>query len=78
MFTRQPVSLVEYAVFRRPEGLEGWRLYRIEYGGHAENCITEGSIWLPPNLSPQALEDGIQFYASQGEPDTRSRGYKIS
>jgi len=42
------VSLVEYGVNTFPEGLEGWRLFRIEYGGHAEDCITEGLIWLPP------------------------------
>lgn len=50
------VSLVEYAVFKYPEGLEGWSCYRIEYGGHAEACITEGHIWLPPDVSPEVVE----------------------
>ena len=48
--------LVEYGVFNYPEGLEGWRLYRIEYGGHAENCVYEGMIWLPPTLNPEEIE----------------------
>jgi len=71
MFSKQRVSLVEYGVFRYPKGLEEWRCYRIEYGGHASDCITEGHIWLPPNLSPQAIEDLITFYADEGGPDTR-------
>jgi hypothetical protein len=49
------VSLVEYAVFREPEGLEGWRCYRIEYLG----TNREGSIWLPPDLNPSLVEDLI-------------------
>ncbi len=68
----QRVSLIEYGVFRHPHGLEGWRLYRIEYGGHAEDCITEGTIWLPPNLSARAIEDLLRFYAEEGGPDTRT------
>lgn len=48
--------LTEYGVFNYPKGLEGWRLYRIEYGGHAENCVYEGMIWLPPTLKPEEIE----------------------
>lgn len=70
-FPRQRVSLVEYGVFRYPKGLENWRLYRIEYGGHAEMCITEGSIWLPPNLDPQKLTAFIREYTKEGGPDPR-------
>jgi len=50
------VSLVECAVFRYPKGLEDWRAYRIEYGGHAENCVVEGFIWLPKNLDAEMIE----------------------
>ena len=71
-FTKQRVSLVEHGVFRYPEGLEGWRNYRIEYGGHAEDCITEGSIWLPPNVSSHALEEWIKYYSDFGGPDPRT------
>ena len=42
------VSLVQYGVMTYPPGMEGWGMFRIEYGGHAESCITEGLIWLPP------------------------------
>jgi hypothetical protein len=28
--------------------MKGWRFYRIEYGGHAEDCIMEKVIWVPP------------------------------
>ena len=51
------ISLVEYGVFRWPEGLEGWRYYRIEYGGHAESCLCEQTIWLPPGLDVMRLEE---------------------
>ena len=70
-FTKQRVSLVEYGVFKYPKGLEGWRCYRIEYGGHAQDCILEGSIWLPPNIRSRDLEEYIQGFADKGGPDTR-------
>ena len=72
MFPKQRVSLVEYGVFRYPKGLEEWRCYRIEYGGHAEDCITEGHIWLPPTLDPRLVEDLIRKAAECGGPDTRT------
>jgi len=59
------VDLVEYGVFRHPKGMEGWRSFRIEYGGHAEECLTEGHVLLPPNADPQQLEIflmGMQAY----------------
>ena len=56
MHKSQHVSLVQYMVYHYPEGLEGWRLYRIEYGGHAEDCITEGTIWLPPTVDSVLIE----------------------
>ena len=43
-----PVDLIEQGVITFPRGMDGWRMYRIEYGGHAENCLCEGTIWLPP------------------------------
>lgn len=51
------VSLVEQCVFHYPNPLmEGWKLYRIEYGGHAEHCIVECGIWLPPDVDPDQVE----------------------
>jgi hypothetical protein len=52
----QRMSLVEYGVYNYPEGLEGWRFFRIEYGGHAESCIKECVLWLPPDCDPCELE----------------------
>ena len=47
------VDTVEYGVQNYPGGMENWQMYRIEYGGHAENCLTEGILWLPPGADPQ-------------------------
>ena len=66
-FTKQHISFVEYGVFRYPPGLEGWRCYRIEYGGHAEDCIKECVIWLPPNLDPDDIE--ALYRKAQGFPE---------
>lgn len=53
-------SLIEQGVFNYPPGMEGWRNYRIEYGGHAEYCLREGIIWLPPHADPMAVERFLQ------------------
>ena len=50
-------DLIEYVVQTYPPGLEGWSLYRVEYGGHAENCIFETHLWLPPNLDVRKWEN---------------------
>lgn len=55
-FKKIDIGLIEYGVFNFPEGLEGWRLYRIEYGGHAESCVYEGTIWLPPHVDSTEFE----------------------
>lgn len=38
-----------------PSELRGWRRYRIEYGGHAERCLLETPIYLPPSVDPDKL-----------------------
>lgn len=50
------INLIEQVVYHYPKGLEGWRMYRIEYGGHAENCVYEGMIWLPGWVDPEQTE----------------------
>ena len=50
------ISLVEEMVFNPPKGIEGWRCYRIEYGGHAQACLVEGRIWLPSRADPDSIE----------------------
>lgn len=49
-------SLIEQAVLSPPEGMEDWRFFRIEYGGHAQYCLVEGAIWLPPWIDPYEWE----------------------
>ena len=50
------ISLVEQAVMSYPKGMEEFRMYRIEYGGHAEACLVEGIIWLPEDFNPDGFE----------------------
>ena len=50
------IGLTEQAVFHPPEGMEGWRCYRIEYGGCNEGCLLEGEIWLPCHADAQVIE----------------------
>lgn len=50
------ISLVEQMVVRYPPGMEKFRLYRIEYGGHASTCLCEGIIWLPEKMKPDVIE----------------------
>jgi len=54
---RLPVSLVWMATFTKPEGMEEWEYYRVEYGGHAMDCLTEGGIWLPCWADPHDIEE---------------------
>lgn len=35
-------------------------MYRIEYGGHAEACLVEGTIWLPRDTAPASFESYMQ------------------
>ena len=51
------ISLVEQAVMNYPKGMEKFRMYRIEYGGHAESCLVEGTIWLPEVYWPESFEN---------------------
>ena len=45
-------SVVEYAVFNYPKGLEEYRFYRIELNPHGY----ESHIWLHPSVDKQRLE----------------------
>lgn len=53
-------SLVWMAMYRPPEGMEDYQYYRIEYGGHAMDCVYEGVIMLPSHVDPQVIEDILQ------------------
>ena len=54
-----PVDYTEEMVFHPPEGMEGWRYYRIEYGGPNKACLTEGGVWLPSWADAQRIVDLI-------------------
>ena len=56
------VRLVEQMVINSPIGMDGWRMFRIEYGGHAENCLVEGMIWLPQNANAGRVERHLREY----------------
>lgn len=59
-----------------------WRRYRIEYGGHAQDCVMEGIIYLPPDGNPDAIvqlilgmeEDGKQSVALTGTDPVEEGG----
>lgn len=53
------IRLIEQMVLNSPKGMEGWRMFRIEYGGHAERCLAEGLIWLPQCLDPDNAESTL-------------------
>jgi hypothetical protein len=58
-----PVDAVEEAIMNYgaiPEGMNGWRRYRLEYGGHAQECEMECIIYLPPWASAEAIEQMIR------------------
>lgn len=50
------VSLVEVMVLNPPKGMEDRRAFRIEYGGHAESCIYESMVWLPPDVNLDMID----------------------
>jgi hypothetical protein len=61
------VDLVEMVVFHPPQGMEDWRYYRIEYGGHAQHCLVEGGIWLPQDADPDDVEQMFQEMQDGGK-----------
>lgn len=65
------VSLTEEMVLNpsaMPTGLEKWRQYRIEYGGHAESCVVEKVIYLPRCADAYVLDMLFDFWQAE-DPD---------
>ena len=60
-----PICFIEYGVFHYPEGMEGFRCFRISYGGVNEETIMEGTIWVPPGLDPYKIERLLQKYSPE-------------
>lgn len=54
------ISLIEQMVQNCPKGMEHFRLFRIEYGGHASHCLCEGVIWLPETIDEVFAEKYLQ------------------
>ena len=50
-----------------PKEFLGWRNFRIEYGGHAEQCIMERTIFVPPNFDVYKFEDELRKAAEKFE-----------
>lgn len=50
-------SFTEEMIFNPPRGMEEYRCFRIEYGGHAEECLIEGRIWVPRWIDADVIED---------------------
>jgi hypothetical protein len=53
------VDVVEEAIMNvdaLQREMRGWRRFRIEYGGHAEACLLETVIFLPPGTNVERLE----------------------
>ena len=65
------VSLTEMMVTTYPKGFEGWRMFRIEYGGHAEVCLMECVIWLPPNSDRKEIEDLFSKWQPEDQIDSQ-------
>ena len=66
------VDLTEYGVQSWPDGMEGCRLFRIEYGGVNEGCVYEGSIWMPPTFDRGRLEEFLRaMFRDWNEEDYR-------
>lgn len=57
------VGLVEQMILNYdalPEEFLGWRNFRIEYGGHAQDCIMERTIFVPPNFDVHKFEEELR------------------
>lgn len=66
------VGLTEYGVQNWPDGMEGCRMFRVEYGGFNEGQAAEGTIWLPPTADADAVEDYLQgLFRDWNEVDYR-------
>jgi hypothetical protein len=74
------VSLTEQGVMNysavAPE-LEGWRYYRIEYGGHAESCFMERPIWLPPRADAYLFDMLFDFWQTVSRGSRRKKLHEI-
>ena len=65
------IDLTEEVAFRFPDPeIEGWRHYRIEYGGCNEDCYYEGKVWLPPEFDSWKM---TELFEIMQIPNARKR-----
>ena len=50
------VNDVEEMILNEESPVYGWRMFRLEYGGHAQDCIVEGHVFIPPEKCDKAYE----------------------
>ena len=65
-----PIDAIgEFGPVRRNKNdpLSGWQQYRFEYGGHAQDCLYEGRLLLPPDVDPDAVSQLIMGMQAYGE-----------
>jgi hypothetical protein len=43
------IDAVEEMILNEENPIYGWKKFRLEYWDHAENCIVEGVIYIPPD-----------------------------
>lgn len=62
------VSAIEEFIMNEKSKIYGWRTFRLEYGGHAEDCIVEGRVYIPPDVlgSTREIIDKIEKLLSGG------------
>jgi hypothetical protein len=64
------IDLIEEGAFSWPsKEIEGWRNYRISYGGCNEDCYYEGRTWLPPEVDSSVM--GYKFFEILQVPEAR-------
>jgi len=64
------IDLTEEMAFSFPDKeINGWRCYRIEYGGCNEDCYYEGRVWYPPEADSSIL--GYKLFEILQVPEAR-------
>lgn len=69
MGTNPNVRYVEELVNTFPPGMEGWRLYRVEYASKDGVVVAEGRLWVLPGFEPHCRANGLRVAELMGEND---------
>jgi hypothetical protein len=49
-FDFTPIEVLQY-----PKGLEGWKLYLVQYENGEGEIVSESKIWFPANFDPKMI-----------------------